>query len=172
VDDEIQLAPFLLEGFEDRVQARHVGDVARQHDIRVQGLGQGRHPFLQHLALVGQRDLGAGVTGGLGDAPGDGTVVGHAHDQALLSGHQWRRNGHAILTLSTRMNGPPRKGRGIVHETRDKTKPGWPCPAARNRRWPVGSYRMASVASIADRPGPPAGTKKRLPEQPLSMVSR
>jgi hypothetical protein len=42
----------------------------------------------ERLALVGQRDLGALVGEGLGNAPGNGTVVGDTHDEAALAGHQ------------------------------------------------------------------------------------
>ena len=39
-------------------------------------------------ALVGEGHLGARGMQRLGDAPGDRAVVGHAHDQAALAGHQ------------------------------------------------------------------------------------
>ena len=51
-------------------------------------IGQGLHPLQQRLALVGE---GEGRTLGRGrprDAPGDGAVVGDAHDQAALAGHK------------------------------------------------------------------------------------
>jgi hypothetical protein len=41
-------------------------------------------------ALIGKGDLRALARQHLGDAPGDGVVVGHSHDQALLAGHQSR----------------------------------------------------------------------------------
>jgi len=46
--------------------------------------GERLDPLLQRVALVGQRDLGAGGVACLGDAPGDGTVY-------------WQRRGSPAL---------------------------------------------------------------------------
>ena len=46
----------------------------------------------ERLALVGEGERRAGVVAGLRDAPGDGLVVGDAHDQAALAAHQSGRH--------------------------------------------------------------------------------
>ena len=56
--------------------------------VRAKLLGQRADPFLECVALIGERQLGARIGAGLGDAPGDGLVIGKAHDQAALSRHQ------------------------------------------------------------------------------------
>jgi hypothetical protein len=52
----------------------------------------GAHALAQRLALVGEGEFGAVRGERAGDAPGDGMVVGHAHDQAATALHQ---SGHA-----------------------------------------------------------------------------
>ncbi len=65
-----------------------VGDVGGDQGLHPDALGQGAHPPLQRLALVGEGHLRA-LGGQLaGDAPGDGILVGDAHDEALLAPHQ------------------------------------------------------------------------------------
>lgn len=44
--------------------------------------------FLQRIPLPGQRDLGTRRMARLGDAPGDGPVVGDAEDHPALALHQ------------------------------------------------------------------------------------
>ena len=67
---------------EHRVEAGRVGHVAMAGDKRAEFGGQRLDALLEGLALIGQRDLGALVGAGLGDAPGDRAVVGDAKDQA------------------------------------------------------------------------------------------
>ena len=51
-------------------------------------IGQRLHPLEQRLALIGEGKLGALAAARLRDAPGDGAVVGDAHDQAALARHK------------------------------------------------------------------------------------
>ena len=53
--------------------------------------GERAHALFQRFALIGEGELGARVMGGLGDAPGDGAIVGDAHDQAALACQNARR---------------------------------------------------------------------------------
>ena len=49
---------------------------------------------LQRVALVCEGELGAVLVCRGGDAPGDGAVVGDAHHEPALAGHDWSRLGH------------------------------------------------------------------------------
>ena len=60
-----------------------------------------RDPFLQRIALIGERDLGALSRAGLGDTPGDRSIVGDAHDQPAFAGHQ-RAGGDRHVRLRPR----------------------------------------------------------------------
>ena len=88
MDDEVEPAPALLQRREHRIQAGLVGDVARQHGGAADLLGERRHPLFQRFALVGERDFAAVRVHRPGDRPGDRPVVGDAHHQAALAGHQ------------------------------------------------------------------------------------
>ena len=97
VDHEVQLAPLLLQRVEHRVDGGFVTHVARQHDGRAGFLRQRTHALLQRLTQIGEGQLGPLGAARLGDAPGDGAVVGDAHDETLFAGHQGSGSGHAIL---------------------------------------------------------------------------
>ena len=73
---------------ERRVDRRAVGDVAMAEHMRAEFCGERAHALLQRLALIGEGELGAGGARGLGDAPGDRTVVGDAEDHALEAAHR------------------------------------------------------------------------------------
>ena len=88
MDDEIEAAPILLQVAEDGVHAALVFDVAGQHEGRADAFGQRPYPFAERLALVGKGHFGAVPVEDVGDPPGDRTIVGDAHDQALLAGHE------------------------------------------------------------------------------------
>ena len=78
----------LAQAGEKRIHRGHVGDVARQHDVRAKLFRQRAHTLFQRLALVGECKLCTGIGEGLGDPPGDRLVVRQAHDQAALARHQ------------------------------------------------------------------------------------
>ena len=94
VDHEINAPPHPFELTEDRIQRGAVGDVARQHHVGTDRLRERFDPFAERVPLVGQRQPGTGASHRLGDAPGQRTIVGDPHDQALLARHQgcWHRS--------------------------------------------------------------------------------
>ena len=51
-------------------------------------LDQRQDALLEHIALIGKGQFRARVMQRLGDAPGDGMLVGDAHDQAFLAFHK------------------------------------------------------------------------------------
>ena len=91
------LPQLLLDEGEDGVEAGRVGHVAMAGDKRAEFGGQRLDALLEGFALIGQRNLGALVGAGLGDAPGDRPVVGDAKDQALLAGHQAVSTRHSTV---------------------------------------------------------------------------
>ena len=88
MDEEIHRPPLLLEDAEGLVHRGVVGDVALDEGGDADLGGERLDALLERFALVGEGDLGALVGEGLGDAPGDRVVVGDAHDEAALAGHQ------------------------------------------------------------------------------------
>ena len=48
---------------------------------------------------VGEGQFGTLGARGLGDAPGDGAVIGDAHDKTLLAGHQGSGSIHQTLSF-------------------------------------------------------------------------
>ncbi len=79
---------------EHGVDACHVGDVAIAGDFGAELGSQRLDPLAESVALIGQRELGALAGQRLGDTPGDRTVVGDAHDEAALAGHQALSTSH------------------------------------------------------------------------------
>src|SRR5690606_28827609 len=53
----------------------------------------------ERLSLVGERQFAALGRHGTGDAPGDRPVIGDAHDQAALAGHQPADLSHTLLAV-------------------------------------------------------------------------
>ena len=88
MDEEIHRPPLLLEDAEGLVHRGVVGDVALDERGDADLGGERLDALLERLALVGEGDLGALVGERLGDAPGDRVLVGDAHDEAALAGHQ------------------------------------------------------------------------------------
>ena len=88
MDDEIEAPPIGAKGGKDRVHARFVVDVAGQDVGGAHLIGQRLHPLQQRLTLIGEGEGGTLGRGRPRDAPGDGAVVGDAHDQAALAGHK------------------------------------------------------------------------------------
>src|SRR5690606_13342725 len=97
VDEEIQLAPFLLDRGEDGVDGGAVGDVAMAGDKGADLFRQRLDALLQRVALIGKGQFRALIGAGLGDAPGDGAVVRDAKDDAAFAGHQAVSTRHVAL---------------------------------------------------------------------------
>ena len=98
-----------------RVEMRIVGDVAFDAWFCADALHQRPHALFQRFALIGESQFRALRGELLGDAPGDRLVVGHAHDQPALAGHQIalaarssRRPFDLPFTLSVQMRKPRR----------------------------------------------------------------
>ena len=94
MDQEIDAAPFFGEGGEHRLDRCLVGDVAREHELGADLFGQRLDPLLDGLALIGEGDLGALIGHGLGDAPGDGAIIGNAEHEPAFACHQSAGLGH------------------------------------------------------------------------------
>ena len=71
----------------DKWESFGIRDFAFYADFLLWRYRQNFIPLLERVALVGEGDLGTLCGGGLGDAPGDRTVVRHPHDEALLASH-------------------------------------------------------------------------------------
>ena len=94
MDEKIQPAPARRNLAEQGLDAARIGDIAGEHMLhRRQRIAQGAHPLLQRAFLIAQRQPGAAARARRGDAPGDGALVGDAHDQAALAVHERRRGG-------------------------------------------------------------------------------
>ena len=108
MDDEVELAPAFPQRLEHRVDRVEVLDVAGQHQLRADALGQRLDAFAQRFALVGEGELGAMRVQRARNAPGDRIVVGDAHDEAAAASHDVAhgpalkiRLGHASTCLKT-----------------------------------------------------------------------
>ena len=89
---KIELPPFGLEGGEHGVDRRFVLNVARQQQFCPDFLGQRPDAPAEGLALIGEGQFGTGGGKSFGDTPGDGMVVGDAHNEAALAGHESNHN--------------------------------------------------------------------------------
>ena len=78
---------------------RDILDIARQHQLRSQFLGDRRDAFQQHLALIGQREIRPLFRELARDAIGDRMVVGDPHHEAALALHQTFRTRHPQMPL-------------------------------------------------------------------------
>ena len=99
VDQEVQPAP-LLRNSAKAASSEPCSETSQSITAAgFSGSTSGSTRFLNSVALIGEGEFGAGLVQGLGDAPGDGAVVGDAHDQAALALHEYLR-GHALLQES------------------------------------------------------------------------
>ena len=91
MDDEIHAVPHLAQCGKGGIDGGGIADIAIDHRRRLQRFDQWHHPLAEQVALVGKGQFGARIVQGLGDAPGDGVLVGHAHDQAAFALHEaWK----------------------------------------------------------------------------------
>jgi len=60
--------------------------------------GQGANTLFQRFALEGEGQFRPLRVGRLGNTPGDGTLIGNAHNQASFAGHKSRGNSHTVLS--------------------------------------------------------------------------
>ena len=88
MDDEVDAVPARGDGLEQRVDRGLVRDIAFRQEIRADLCRQRLDPFLECLALIGKGQFGALIGKCLGNAPGDGFVIGQTHDKAATTLHQ------------------------------------------------------------------------------------
>ena len=95
------------------IEALLVLDVGLLDDLGAELLDHRQHALAERGALIGEGHFGAGGMQGLGDAPGDRTLIGHAHDQAALAGHHLGHFGQAH-GLGRRVGGCRRRCRSAA----------------------------------------------------------
>ena len=95
------------------IEAFLVLDVGLLDDRRAEPLDHRQDALAERSALIGESHFGARGVQGLGDAPGNRTLIGHAHDQAALAGHHLGhfRQGHG---LGRRVGGRRRRCRSAA----------------------------------------------------------
>ena len=77
MQEQIQLAEFFADGFEDAGDFLVLRHVARQDErVRAKRAGEFLDVFLDAVALVGEREFRALARPRLRDGPGDGALVG------------------------------------------------------------------------------------------------
>ena len=87
MDHEIQRPEFLFQRGEGLIHRGVVSDLRRHEHLDANRLAKGLNPPL-HRFDIAERELRALSRQLAGDSPGDGVVVRHAHDQALLAFHE------------------------------------------------------------------------------------
>ena len=88
MNQEIDLAPGLLQFGENIVDGRNVFDIAGQKDVGANGIGQRLHALAEGFALIGEGQFGPVLAQFTRDAPGNGMIIGDAHHQAAPALHQ------------------------------------------------------------------------------------
>ncbi len=86
--DEIQRPPFVRKSTEGGVHRGLIGHIDIDHEGRSDAFGQRRDAATKGFALIAESKLSPFSRQRLGNAPGDGVVVGDAHDEAAFSIHQ------------------------------------------------------------------------------------
>ena len=107
VHEKIHRAPLFPDCFEHRIDRSNVLDVAGQYQRRAGLFGERFYAFGQRVTLIGESQLGAVRRQHLRNAPGNGMVVGNAHDQAALPLHQTAARSDVLSCHGRR---PTRKG--------------------------------------------------------------
>ena len=88
VDQDVQFLELVGRPAEDTSDLIIAGDVAQFDEVGAHGFGKGANAPLERRGGVGKRQLGAMLMQSLGDAPGDGVVIGHSEDQGPFSFEQ------------------------------------------------------------------------------------
>ncbi len=110
MDEKVEPAPKRLDLLENRVDRGRVGHVAMAGDMRLELRGERLDALLERVPLVGERKLRARRADRGGDAPGERTVVGDAHDQAPLAAHHSaHRRFHPVLSAFFDVRQKPRR---------------------------------------------------------------
>ena len=111
-------------------------------------------PLLDGVALIGERDLGALIGHGLGDAPGDRAVIGDAEHDAALARHQFAAVSHRSCALrkGRRFIGSRQPGRKAFRRRRIEANR----RGLRLARLPAGESRVAENAARSASSAPHA----------------
>ena len=83
VQEQMQLAEFFADGFEDAGDFLVLRHIARQDErVRAELAGEFRDVFLDAVALIREREFRAFARPRLRDGPGDGALVGDTEDNS------------------------------------------------------------------------------------------
>ena len=97
-------------------------------DSGIQFSRQRLDTLLQRFALIGEGEIGALLVARLGDAPCDGTVIRHPHNEAAFPAQDAGRA--ASATPGTSLGSPDKTGGVIVsamnHSLAARERPGHP----------------------------------------------
>ncbi len=85
VQQEIELPPFLPDPFEHLLRLALDHDIHWHEDRCLQCLCERLDMLFSPIVQIGDGEIGAKRTKGLGTSPGDRLIVGDADDQALLA---------------------------------------------------------------------------------------
>ena len=88
MNDKIEPPPALGEAGEHRIEACFGGDVGLDDEVAVEAFRERPNPPAERVALIGERKPGVLTVQCPGDAPGERSLIRHAHDEPLLPGHQ------------------------------------------------------------------------------------
>jgi len=88
VHQAVQAVPALAQFGEGGVDLAVLGHVAGQHDVAAERGGEFGDAFLEAVAHVGERQVGALVAAGARDAVGDGSVGKHPGHEDALAGEK------------------------------------------------------------------------------------
>ncbi len=88
MDDEVEAPPAVGNRREGAIEAGLVGHVALDQELAADTLCERLHALAERLALEGEGQFGTLLAYRLGNAPGERSLVGDAHDEPVLSGHE------------------------------------------------------------------------------------
>ena len=88
--DEIERAPLLADHLEHALNARQIFDVGLDDDLGTDAFSERQGTAAEGATLIGECKFGAVAMQHAGDAPGDRAIIGDAHHQSPLPGHQRR----------------------------------------------------------------------------------
>src|SRR5260370_4464595 len=94
VHREIESTPTLADSGKNRFEAPLLDDVALHNEVAAGALRERSHPLAERLTLIGEGQRSAMSMQRLCDPPGDRTLVGDTHDEALFIRHQRHRLPH------------------------------------------------------------------------------
>src|SRR5690606_37320454 len=85
MNDEVELAPFFLNRFENCINSCSIADIAMPGNKGIQFFSQRLNAFLERLTHIGECEFSTGLTSRFGNTPSDGTVIGYAQNQSALA---------------------------------------------------------------------------------------